>query len=236
MSSKNHDILNFLIQKFDLKTYLEIGVRAYKTFDNVVCDHKVAVDPAPQGERSGGGIVLHKKTSNDFFNEIKDSNTKFDLIFIDGDHSYEAVRDDLESATKFVSPKGFIVLHDIDPPAEKWQGKPKLVGGPGTRNLAAPLGECWKAMVERRIVNQDIKVFTVKCDENELHVPQNEQSPGSGCETGLAVCKFVESNKDLQEFVGLEINWDLLNKNRQVLLNRHTMEEFYEKVESFFKI
>lgn len=234
MVSKNYDVLNFLIQKFNFKSYLEIGVRGYQTFDKISCEKKVAVDPAPNGFRSGKGIEVHRKFSNDFFNELKDSDT-FDLIFIDGDHSYEAVKSDLENAIKFLNKDGLIVLHDVDPPAEKWQGVPRLSDGPGSRNLASPLGECWRALVTRRIVNKDILVFTVKCAEEEFGV--EKKIPGSGCETGLAICKIIPNSfdKSLQQFENLKVDWNLLENNREVLLNRHSMEDFYQKVELFFK-
>lgn len=35
------------------------------------------------------------------------------LLFIDGDHSYEAVRDDLANWTPFVGPGGIVALHDM---------------------------------------------------------------------------------------------------------------------------
>lgn len=44
---------------------------------------------------------------------IKSFDKKFDLIFIDGDHSYEGVKKDLELYNKFLSPTGVILFHDI---------------------------------------------------------------------------------------------------------------------------
>lgn len=38
----------------------------------------------------------------------------FDFVFIDADHSYEAVRRDFESYRPLVRPGGLIALHDID--------------------------------------------------------------------------------------------------------------------------
>ena len=39
---------------------------------------------------------------------------KIDLIFIDGNHSYQFVKSDTENALKMLSPKGVIVWHDYD--------------------------------------------------------------------------------------------------------------------------
>ena len=40
------------------------------------------------------------------------------LVFIDGDHSYEASRNDFEAWSKFVSPGGLVAFHDIG----AWEG------------------------------------------------------------------------------------------------------------------
>jgi predicted O-methyltransferase YrrM len=42
-------------------------------------------------------------------------NKKIDLLFIDGDHSYEGVKKDFEIYKSFVSNKGIIAFHDIVP-------------------------------------------------------------------------------------------------------------------------
>jgi spermidine synthase len=48
-------------------------------------------------------------------NLVKDFCPQYDLIFIDGDHSYEGVRRDFELYQELLSPRGYIVFHDIDP-------------------------------------------------------------------------------------------------------------------------
>jgi predicted O-methyltransferase YrrM len=49
--------------------------------------------------------------------------TKLDLLFIDGDHSYEGVRADLKAYGSLVKPGGFILLHDINPDSRARYGK-----------------------------------------------------------------------------------------------------------------
>ncbi len=49
---------------------------------------------------------------------------RIDFIFIDGDHSYNGVKNDFKLYSSLVKHKGFIVLHDIAP-----NGDPILVGG-----------------------------------------------------------------------------------------------------------
>jgi hypothetical protein len=41
------------------------------------------------------------------------TDAKFDIIFIDGDHSYEGVKEDFVNSLKVLKEEGYIVLHDI---------------------------------------------------------------------------------------------------------------------------
>lgn len=61
------------------------------------------------------------------------------LLFIDGDHSYEATRADFEAWQGFVAPEGVICFHDVSP---SWPGVTRFhaeITAPGTgwRNLLA---------------------------------------------------------------------------------------------------
>ena len=48
-------------------------------------------------------------------NKVKEFCPEYDLIFIDGDHSYNGVKKDFELYKDLLSPRGFVVFHDIDP-------------------------------------------------------------------------------------------------------------------------
>ena len=54
-------------------------------------------------------IQLYRKTSDEFFLENK---SKFDLIYIDGNHLFEFVKKDIENSLKFINDDGLIVLDD----------------------------------------------------------------------------------------------------------------------------
>ncbi len=49
----------------------------------------------------------------EFKSEVKSEVGKVDIVFIDGDHSYEGVKDDFYSYASLVKPNGYIILHDI---------------------------------------------------------------------------------------------------------------------------
>jgi hypothetical protein len=110
----NHtQILNALIQKHNLKSYLEIGVQnPANNFDKIKCSHKIGVDPFPLEKR----FTICEKTSDDFF--ASEINGKFDLIFIDGLHHADQVKKDFENSLKCLNDNGFIVIHDVLPQNE----------------------------------------------------------------------------------------------------------------------
>lgn len=109
------DLLNHLATKYNLKSYLEIGVQDPKqNFDKIVCEDKWSVDPDPKANAS---FIM---TSDQFFTLYFIAPlSKYDLIFIDGLHHAEQVKKDFENALRVLSPNGFIVLHDCNPLKEE---------------------------------------------------------------------------------------------------------------------
>ena len=61
-------IINHLIEKYDCKNYLEIGVRKpHRNFDKIKIENKVGVDPAPKTTNKN----IYIGTSDDFFQIMK---------------------------------------------------------------------------------------------------------------------------------------------------------------------
>lgn len=61
----------------------------------------------------GYSYIIGDSTSNDTLDLIKSLGIKFDFIFIDGDHSYEGVKNDYEKFKQFLAHDGFMGFHDI---------------------------------------------------------------------------------------------------------------------------
>ena len=58
---------------------------------------------------------LIKTTSEEaYYNFFVLQDIKIDLLFIDGDHSYEGVKKDFELYSNLISEKGIIIIHDTD--------------------------------------------------------------------------------------------------------------------------
>lgn len=136
------DIINKLIKKYNFKSYLEIGVFYGETFNAVECEIKTSVDPKQYGS------TTHQMTSDEFFKQINKTE-KFDVIFIDGLHTYEQCYKDIENATKHLSDNGFILCHDMNPIEEWWAGDSPLFEGAGWT------GNVYKSFIKFRQTHLD---------------------------------------------------------------------------------
>lgn len=113
----NHtEVLNYIIQTKDFKKYLEIGSQHGRNFYAIACDSKTGVDPDKTCK------ATHYMTSDEFFAQNK---CKFEIIFIDGDHTADQVRRDFINAMACLSENGIIVLHDTNPLKEEWTKVPR---------------------------------------------------------------------------------------------------------------
>ena len=134
-SKKNRlEIIQTLINLKKFKSYLEIGTYKNEVFSNVVCKKKVGVDPV-----SGGNMRM---TSDDFFFQNKEN---FDLVFIDGLHTYSQVKKDILNSLKILNNGGLILLHDCLPKDYFAHAVP--------RSVIDWNGDVWRAYVEMRTKN-----------------------------------------------------------------------------------
>ena len=122
-------LVNLLLTKKHDPAYLEIGCASNALFDSVPVPHKVGVDPA------AGGTL--RTTSDAFFAENK---TLFDVIFIDGLHTYEQVRNDVINALRHLNHNGWVALHDMLPRNWLEHHVPRLQGD--------WTGDVWKVAFE----------------------------------------------------------------------------------------
>jgi len=111
------DIINNLIVEHGFKTYLEIGTQQSVSGHAVKIKTKVGVDPSPMKRVDGDYNNFQQVTSDEFFAKNK---RKFDIIFIDGDHSYKQSRKDFVNAMNCLRKGGVIVMHDCLPHCEEY--------------------------------------------------------------------------------------------------------------------
>lgn len=150
MVESRTEIINSLIEKYNYKSYLEIGLFNMLNFNSVKCEEKVGVDPAVSK-------ATYKMTSDDFF---KQNNKKFDLIFIDGLHEHKQVLRDIENALNVLNENGTIVCHDMYPETEYEARHVSEYHGDGS----IWSGDCYKAWIDLRMSREDLKMYVIDCD------------------------------------------------------------------------
>lgn len=120
----------------DLKTcrYLEIGCSTNTLFNCIPLKltNKIGVDPIKGG--------THRMTSDEFFSK---NDQKFDVIFIDGLHTYEQCQRDTINSLNSLKDDGLILLHDMMPADNFAASSPRNKLAVKSWN-----GDVWKVAVE----------------------------------------------------------------------------------------
>lgn len=141
------DVLKQLIDAVSANSYLELGVDSEYSFKRVPIADKTGVDP---NKKSKATLFV---TSDEFF---AGNTKKFDVIFIDGDHSAKQVKKDILNALDSLSANGVIVCHDMLPTTFEMQLTPQ------TQRVYT--GDGWRTWVELRQTRADLKMFVVDVD------------------------------------------------------------------------
>ncbi len=106
-------LLNALIEKYNLKSYLEIGVQnPANNFDLIKCEVKHGIDPDIKNDSR-----IFDGTSDEFFKYWHGERT-WHLVFIDGFHTKEQAKKDFENSLRCLNDNGFILIHDVLPENE----------------------------------------------------------------------------------------------------------------------
>jgi hypothetical protein len=113
--------ISFLADWISPENYLELGVRSGHNFK--IISSKSTRSTAVDLESISFDLPVNAKSylgsTDDFFNSL-DSSVKFDLIFIDADHSHEQSLKDFMNSQRFLIEDGFIILHDTYPINEEF--------------------------------------------------------------------------------------------------------------------
>lgn len=105
-----------------LTTYLELGIQRGNCFNAIAPMVKEAygVDIVDAYD-----LIKHNRNAIWFLGKSEDflktyTNVKYDLVFIDADHSHEASLLDFQMVLPFVKTNGFVLLHDTYPPSPEF--------------------------------------------------------------------------------------------------------------------
>jgi len=147
---KRYDIINWFIQEYGYKIYLEIGLDQPKNcFDLIQCEEKFSIDP-----KTGSGKSHFRMTSDAFFSENK---MFFDIVFVDGMHLADYACNDIKNSLKSLHDNGTIIIHDCNPQNE--------IEASPNRTTRRWNGNVWQAFAYFRATRKDLLMYTVDADE-----------------------------------------------------------------------
>ncbi len=183
-------IIQKIISKEKYKDYLEIGCDNDENFAKIIVDNKIGVDPL-----KGGTLRM---TSDEFF---KNNKKNFDIIFLDGLHTYEQTIKDIDNSLNYLKEKGVIIIHDCLPKKIWNQIVPRVYGHWN--------GDVWKAIVHSRtydyadtytcIADHGLGIIFKRKNKNPLSIEQNN----------FKKLKFKDYFENHNEFMNLISHKDL---------------------------
>ena len=193
------------LRRFERPRYLEIGVDTGVVFLHVRAHRKVGVDP--HGRVPRWKWFLHpntllrgsffRTTSDRFFTALAPE-AAFDVIFVDGDHSFEQSRRDVANALEHLADDGVVVIHDCNPPGPGSASRDSAdaAGGPWC-------GDVWKTIVELRATRADLAVSVIDAD---FGVGVVRRGAGGGLDVeaqAIESMTYADLERDRERLLGL---------------------------------
>ena len=218
---QRYDIINKIIQKYGFKNYLEIGVCDPNICFNLInCENKDSVDP---GVEFSENPVKYQYTSDEFFTKLnrgeldKDPNFKWDVVFIDGLHISDQVLRDINNAMQHLSPNGFIMLHDCNPPEIFYAREDYVVDG----RRRPWNGTVWKALYFTR-TNEYYRHFNI-CTVNT--------------DWGVGIMRLQPNNEKIMvPFSNMFFEYNKMAENRTVNLGLIEVDQLEDWLDNKFII
>lgn len=117
---RRDEAIQGLLDLFDQPSYLEIGVNAGLTFHGVRAAQKVAVDPAFTFDHEleasrRPDSRYHQVESDTYFLTLARREDVFDVVYLDGLHTYEQTLRDLLNTLQHLHAKSVVVIDDVLP-------------------------------------------------------------------------------------------------------------------------
>jgi hypothetical protein len=149
------DIINYLINSFYYKSYLEIStVTSGFVYDKIINIEKHLF--LYQTEYHENINIREDITENITIIKNLTLLEKYDIIFVDPYHTFEQSYDDICLAFKLLNDNGIIVIHDCYP-KYKELAKKQYKYGPWC-------GETYKALINFNYKNNMVQTYVVDCD------------------------------------------------------------------------
>jgi hypothetical protein len=141
------EAINQFIALFHAPGYLEIGVSEGETFFAVNAQRKVAVDPkfrfpVDQAIKENVSCTFHEVASDIYFSDRIGPSEVFQVIYLDGLHTFEQTLRDFTNAIRFLASDGVIIIDDIVPNSYQ-SGLPDQLDSMRVKKVIGDLDHSW---------------------------------------------------------------------------------------------
>lgn len=115
---KRNEVIQAVLDCFESPAYLEVGVFHGQTFHKLEAAEKVAVDPnfrfdVDAARAENPNAQYHRLPSDAYFATCE--GRFFEVVFLDGLHTFEQTLRDLMNAVAHLAPGGVIIIDDVKP-------------------------------------------------------------------------------------------------------------------------
>jgi hypothetical protein len=193
--------VNHLLEVVGSERYLEIGVDRGDTLLGVQSADKTGVDPHPalDGSDLPPGVDLQAVSSDVFFSRLPHERC-FDVIFIDGLHTFEQTYRDLLNSLEHLSVPGFILIDDVWPsdavsalPDQAEARRQRLALGHTSRDWH---GDVYKVVIAIHDYHHSLQYRLIKGSGNVQALVWKERRaprvPAFGTMAEVAQCTFED--------------------------------------------
>ncbi|AFQ42405.1 class I SAM-dependent methyltransferase [Desulfosporosinus meridiei] len=120
----HEDFIVNLVSLVRPKIYVELGIYHCALFNRLVpfAEQLIGVDISTEAGKymqQSSKTRFFNGTTQEFAEEVRGNTFQIDMLFIDADHSKEAVLQDFKDFFPFVAPHGLVLLHDTHPGNEQ---------------------------------------------------------------------------------------------------------------------
>ena len=118
MLTESFERLNALAEINSASKYLEVGVSRGATFTRVNVPYKVAVDPRFRfnvRDYANRQTIFHEVTSDCFFSKLASDHGQFDLIYLDGLHTFHQTFRDFCASLRYSHANTIWLIDDTHP-------------------------------------------------------------------------------------------------------------------------
>lgn len=183
------DLINYIIKKYNLNSYLEIGVGNGENFKRIKCKRKESCDPYFNSLDGKCIDIITYPFSSDIMFKKMDPKKKYNIIFIDGLHEGNQVLRDIYNSLNHLNSNGYILIHDSLPPSASVASFPR-------GEAIIWYGTVYKAYPILKENNIDFSIIDMDC--------------GIGIIKGTEIGKSfptIASSKSFQEIFESEYNY-----------------------------